>query len=169
MARCHLFSCVSIVDPPLPDGRRGQPRLQQPPGGHTTRGGQGHLMRRKRVAPHSEMIGAIVLEDGPCCEVPTPPPPPSRQPRHRGLPCPPPAPPCRPTSQPLRLPSPARLPGQPPAASAPPGRRSQPSASCSQRTRSDGPITSLSHCNGSPITHNGRVGVGGGGGGGVWG
>ena len=30
---------------------------------HTTRGDQGHLMPRERVAPHSEVIRAIVLDD----------------------------------------------------------------------------------------------------------
>ena len=34
---------------------------------HTTRGDQGHLMPRERVAPHSEVIRAVVLEDSPCC------------------------------------------------------------------------------------------------------
>ena len=38
--------------------------------GHTTRGGQGHVMRRDRVAPQFEVIRAIVLEGSPCCEVP---------------------------------------------------------------------------------------------------
>ena len=38
--------------------------------GHTTRGDQGHSMPRERVAPHSEVIGAIVWEGSPCCGAP---------------------------------------------------------------------------------------------------
>ena len=40
--------------------------------GHTIRGDQGSLMLRKRVAPHSEVIRVIVLEDSPCCGGPAP-------------------------------------------------------------------------------------------------
>ena len=36
-------------------------------GGHTTRGDQGHLMLGERIAPYSEVIRAMVLEDSPCC------------------------------------------------------------------------------------------------------
>ena len=33
---------------------------------------RGHLMLRERVAPHSEVIRPILLEDSPCCWVPQP-------------------------------------------------------------------------------------------------
>ena len=36
-------------------------------GGRTTRGGQGHLVLREHIAPQSEVIRAIFLEDSPCC------------------------------------------------------------------------------------------------------
>ena len=36
----------------------------------TTRGDQGHLMLRERVAPQFEVIRIKILEDSPCCEVP---------------------------------------------------------------------------------------------------
>ena len=45
-------------------------RRQDPPEGHRTRGESGHLIPRKRVAPHSEVIRAIVLEGSPCSEGP---------------------------------------------------------------------------------------------------
>ena len=34
---------------------------------HTNRDDQGHLILRKRVAPHSEVIRVIDLEGSPCC------------------------------------------------------------------------------------------------------
>ena len=37
------------------------------PEGRATRGGQGRLMPRERVAPQSEVIRVLVLEDSPCC------------------------------------------------------------------------------------------------------
>ena len=36
---------------------------------HTARGDQGHLMPRERIAPQSEVIGAVVLADSPYCEI----------------------------------------------------------------------------------------------------
>ena len=38
------------------------------PWAHTTRGDQGHLMLKERVAPQPEVIRAIVSEGSPCCE-----------------------------------------------------------------------------------------------------
>ena len=50
--------------------RRWRSSRRCPPGGHTTRGCQGHLMLRERVSPQSEVIWAIFWGDGPCYGVP---------------------------------------------------------------------------------------------------
>ena len=45
-------------------------KVLQPTG--AIRGNQGHLMLKERIAPQSEVIRAILLEDSPCCGGPAP-------------------------------------------------------------------------------------------------
>ena len=112
----HRLSCT---------WRRHQPGTA----GNTTRGVQGHLMLRERVAPQSEVIRAIVSGDSPCCRLSS----------HR-LSC---------TRPDTPLPTPGTQAVSVPLLTSAP---SDPSPN-PPRNRRDGPLTAVYTCPSQPCTH----------------